>query len=349
MKDRWKEALGAAFAVCAAMLGAGFASGREIATFFTQFGAAGWLGVPLAGACVGWIVYLVLSLAQRTGADSFPGLYGRLMNRACEEAMHLLHGLLCLTTAAAMLSAGGELFALTLPLDDARAMGVVMTLAIGLLLSGRGMGAMSISGGVLLCALAAFYLLVGRGGRVQAGLTVRGAALALPMGALYASFNGALCGGTIVLAGKRAVDPARCALCTGVLVTLVLAAGQGALLHAGGEACALALPSVALAAERWGETGFFLSAVCLLLAVVTTLAGMLLSLRAQAVRFLGERPALSLILPAGLALLLSACGFETLVGVMYPLLGWICVLALSVLPFFMGEMHLWRGSISPGR
>ena len=130
MKETWKEALRAAFAICATLIGAGFASGREIVTFFSQFGGAGWLGVPLAGACVGWIVYLVLSLARQTGADSFPGLYGRLMNPACEDAMHLLYGMLCLTTAAAMLSAGGELFALVLPLNDARAFGVVMTLAL---------------------------------------------------------------------------------------------------------------------------------------------------------------------------------------------------------------------------
>ena len=296
MKETWKEALRAAFAICATLIGAGFASGREIVTFFSQFGGAGWLGVPLAGACVGWIVYLVLSLARQTGADSFPGLYGRLMNPACEDAMHLLYGLLCLTTAAAMLSAGAELFALVLPLNDARAFGVVMTLALSLLVSGRGIGALSASGAVLLPAVLVYYLLCGRGGGEAAQFTVRGLSLALPMGVLYASFNGALC--------------------------------------AGGEIRALALPSVALAAERWGSAGFIASAVCLLLAVLTTLSGMLLTLRVQTARFLPNRPALCLILPAGLALLMSVCGFETLVGVAYPLLGWICVLALVVLPFF---------------
>lgn len=334
MKETWKEALHAAFAICATLIGAGFASGREIVTFFSQFGGAGWLGVPLAGACVGWIVYLVLSLARQTGADSFPGLYGRLMNPACEDAMHLLYGMLCLTTAAAMLSAGGELFALVLPLNDARAFGVVMTLALSLLVSGRGIGALSASGAVLLPAVLVYYLLCGRGGGEAAQFTVRGLSLALPMGVLYASFNGALCGGAIVLAGKRPADPARCALCAGAMVTLVLAAGHLALVRAGGEIRALALPSVALATAKWGSAGFLASAVCLLLAVLTTLSGMLLTLRVQTARFLPNRPALCLILPAGLALLMSVCGFGTLVGVAYPLLGWICVLALVVLPFF---------------
>ena len=332
MKETWKEALRAAFAICATLIGAGFASGREIVTFFSQFGGAGWLGVPLAGACVGWIVYLVLSLARQTGADSFPGLYGRLMNPACEDAMHLLYGLLCLTTAAAMLSA--ELFALVLPLNDARAFGVVMTLALSLLLSGRGIGALSASGAVLLPAVLVYYLLSGRGGGEAAQFTVRGLSLALPMGVLYASFNGALCGGAIVLAGKRPADPAKCALCAGAMVTLVLAAGHLALVRAGGEIRALALPSVALVTAKWGSAGFIASAVCLLLAVLTTLSGMLLTLRVQTARFLPNRPALCLILPAGLALLMSVCGFGTLVGVAYPLLGWICVLALVVLPFF---------------
>ena len=65
----------------------------------------------------------------------------------------------------------------------------------------------------------------------------------------------------------------------------------------------------------------------------STLAGMLMSLRAQAARFLPDKPALCLILPAAGALLLSVCGLETLVGVVYPLLGWVCLLALLVLPF----------------
>lgn len=328
-----KEELRASAAVSATLIGAGFASGREIVTFFAQFGAAGWLGVPAAGACIAWIVYLVLSLSQRVGARSFPELYGRLMNRACEDSMHLLYGLMCLMTAAAMLAAGGELFALALPVHEARAAGTVLTLAAALLLSGRGIGALAVAGALLVPALLVYYLLAGRGSRPDAPFAVRSLLLSLPMGALYASFNGALCGGAMVLAGPKPVRPGRCALYTGALITALLAAGQGAMLRAGGEIRALALPSVALAARQWGAAGFYAAASCLFLAVLSTLAGMLMSLRAQAARFLPDKPALCLILPAAGALLLSVCGLEMLVGVVYPLLGWVCLLALLVLPF----------------
>lgn len=337
MKGATGEEIHAALGICATIIGAGFASGREIVTFFSQFGLAGWLGVPAAGACVAWIVYLLLSLAQRTQADSLPVLYGRLLNRSCGRAMHLLYAALCLMSAAAMLSASGELCALTLPLREARALGVVMTLALALWMSGCGLRALCAAGAALLPAMLAFFLLAGRGA-VHSRSTVRlqDLALALPMGVLYASFNGALCAGSVVLAARRRVRPLPCALAAGCMMTAVLAAGQGAMLRAGEALRALTLPAVALAARQWGAAGFYVSACCLYLAVLTTLVGMLLSLRAQAAQLLPNQPALCLLLPALGALLLSVCGFEGLVSVAYPLLGWLCLLTL---PGLVGSAH----------
>lgn len=78
-------------------------------TFFSEMGAASWLGVGVACALVGGITAMLAQLGVRTEAKSFPGLFGALMGQACEDAMHMSHGLLMAILASVMLAAGGEL------------------------------------------------------------------------------------------------------------------------------------------------------------------------------------------------------------------------------------------------
>jgi len=65
-KADWQSAL----AICAAIIGAGFASGREIVSFFSGFSAASWLGIPVSAAGIGLLIYVIMLLAARTRARS---------------------------------------------------------------------------------------------------------------------------------------------------------------------------------------------------------------------------------------------------------------------------------------
>ncbi|NLG24365.1 MAG: hypothetical protein GX558_03350 [Clostridiales bacterium] len=324
----------AAMAIVVAIVGAGFASGREVVAFFTDMGAASWLGVAAACAGAGYLCYAIMALAQSTGADSLPALYGRLMGAHCERAMHLVYGLLALLTGAAMLAAGGELGALALPTLRAREIGLALTLLASMLAAHSGVGMLAALGVALAPCMAAYYgamLVTG-----PPGVAIADAgrlALAVPMGMVYAAFNAAVAGGTACLAGGLARSPARAATWVALSLLMLLVPANAALLAADADVRRMVLPSVVLAA-RWGVAGYYASIAVMWMAVMTTLCAMLCSLAAQ-LGPLGLKPLPRLLVAGALVTLCSLAGFESLVGVGYPLMGLVCAMALMALPPFL--------------
>ena len=319
----------AALAVSAAIVGAGFASGREVAVFFSAFGQASWLGVAAASAGVGYLTCLLARVSRRTGCGGFAAQYGALAGPGWGAAVRALYGLLALLTAGAMAAAGGELGALALPWRRARAVGVAVTLLSACLLARRGVRSLASLGALLVPTAGIFYALLSRGGGAAQPFTLPDALLSLPMGLLYAAFNAALAAGVICLSGRTVCSPGRVGRYTAAALFAMLAPANYALMHAGAPVRSLPMPGVALAA-RWGVGGYYASLFVLYLAVLSTLVAMLCALAEQ----LPARLAPSLrrpLAPLG-ALLFSACGVEAIGNVAYPLLGWICALALLALP-----------------
>ncbi len=331
----FKTDLQAAFAICAAIIGAGFASGREIVSFFSGLGSASYAGVLAACAAAAGLVYVITRLSVRTQTQSFPDLYGSLMGTGCRDAMHVLHALLCLTASAAMLSAGGQLGALTFDLQFSRPLGVALTLCCALISVSTGMKSLSSLGAVLVPAVAAYYLAMALNGRYSPEFALDTLSISLPMGVLYASFNIALSGGAICLTAQKGISPVRTALLTGGMLLLLLVCANEAMLRAGDAFRRAAMPSVVLSMQ-WGVAGYYISIAVMWLSVLTTLCALLHSMRAQLISF-RRSPAASLTLPALGALLLSVCDFDTLVDVGYPLLGWVCCCALMALLLFLPD------------
>ncbi len=128
--------------VGAAMVGAGFASGREIMRFFSRYGAFSWALVIFAALVTAWMLRRMLALG---GVQSRVG-----------------RGLLCLFSLAVgggMTAAAGELWALTVPVQHARTLGSVITLALCLWLAGGSLRGMAWLGRVLIPFLLAVLAL----------------------------------------------------------------------------------------------------------------------------------------------------------------------------------------------
>jgi len=325
----------AAFAICAAIIGAGFASGREIVSFFSCFGSASYLGVAAAAAGIGAMVYVILLLSRKTHASSLPSLYGALMGQPCQDAISVLHSLLCLTAASAMLSAGAELGALAFPIQRSHALGFLLTLMTALAATCTGIKSLSFMGVLLTALTAAYFAPMAINGPYRAPFISSSLLPALPMGLIYASFNSALAGGMICLTGQRSASPAKTAWLTGCMLFLLLSFANGAMLRAGDAVLKMSMPAVVLAAE-WGLSGYYVSILILWLAVLSTLCAMLQTLSSRLSAAGLPRPASILIAALGPSLL-SACGFETLVDTVYPLLGWICGFMLVSLLLFLPE------------
>ena len=91
-----------AWELVGAVVGAGMASGREIASFFTQYGGWGMVGILLS---VGVLVWLSDVRHPAPWHGRWP-----------ERLWQLLQTLLLIATGGAMLSGSGEVAALTLSL-----------------------------------------------------------------------------------------------------------------------------------------------------------------------------------------------------------------------------------------
>ena len=129
-------------------------------------------------------------------------------------------------------------------------------------------------------------------------------------------------------APKLDVRPARVGALTGLMMFVMLAPANAALLRGGEAVRSAALPTVVMAA-RWGLVGYYAVIALMALAVVTTLGAMLRALGDQ----LSGLGRFRLLPGAALAALTSLLRFEPLVSVGYPLLSWACALMLLALLF----------------
>ncbi len=295
--------------VAAAMVGAGFASGREIMQFFSRFGAFSWALVAFAALVTAWMLRRMMMLN---------GVHSRLGK-----------GLLCLFSLAVgggMTAAAGELWALTVPLRYARTMGSVVTLALCLRLAGGSLRGMAWLGRILLPTLLAVLILCLRvpgASQSRSAVTFWEGIMAIVSVVGYCGLNGMTAAG--VITGSR---PGReqngISLAIGLLTALLLGFGNAALLPHAESLSDAPLPTVSLL-RAYGKPGYYLSAAVLYLAASTTLIAVLRELMTLAAPFIPRyRKAL-----VGLAVLaVSLLGFGDIVGTAYPALGWAYLILL---------------------
>ncbi|MDR0897441.1 MAG: hypothetical protein LBN04_06250 [Oscillospiraceae bacterium] len=317
----------AALVLVASVVGAGFASGREVLRFFTAFGAWSWVGCLIGAASIAGLSIAAGLLANRLGAHDLLSLCRKALPGWGGQAAAGIYAVMLAVTAGAMLSAMGELAALSLPIVPAYQVGFVLSLLVAALLTQRGLGALAAVGGWLIPACCVLYALLLRNPSLptEPVATPPDAWRTLPLGFAYAAMNTALgCG--VMLEGGRGQGKRRLvqsgALAGGLLLLLLLAANAVMLPHAAaliGEP----LPMVRLA-RALGAPGYWMCIVVLSLAVMTTLVALLRGLRQMIAQVVPGRWSL----PVAIAppLLAALGGFEAIVGRVYPLLGVVCTL-----------------------
>ncbi len=314
-------AYSAALSLLSGVVGAGFASGREIVRFFAAHGPAAF-AAALSALLALYALFLRLpALMRREGASSLVALceirFGPRFGRLCGALLLALSAL----TGGAMLAACAELGALVLPIRHAYGVSLAASLALGAYLSGRDLSGLALPGlGLLLLMPALLVRLL----MLPAGEACFLPAMApdLPVraaldGAAYGALNCAMLAGMLPLLAPLPPREHRRAV---RLFSLLF----GALLLLGVLACQRHLPAVlhqplpfVCLARRLGAPGYLLVAACMYAASLSTLCAMLAALRMA----LPVPRAWATALAAGVCLLLSALGFGPLVNRAYPALG----------------------------
>ena len=317
--------LSCALALLSGVIGAGFASGREIAFFFASHGVYAAFAVLFSGAVMALLFVRLPSQLERAGASSLLPLcrarFGRRFGKLCAALFFLLFAV----TGGAMLAACAELSALLLPIRHAYGIGLIASLLLAATLTRRGIHGLALPGAmlcVLLPVLLIRLLLMPRG---EAAFAPVGHALhASASGLCYGALNAAMVCGALPLLLPLTVRQRRIAsLLFGALFTLILSLAVCTLLlhqQAWGQQ---ALPLVYLS-RSLGKSGYVLCALTMYLAALSTLCAMLAGLAQMRSR---KGP----LVPALLCLLFARMGFEGLVERAYPTLGWLCAALLMLL------------------
>jgi len=325
-----QSAIESTLAITAAVIGAGFASGREIIQFFSRFGAASWWGIITASLTIGGIAYLLMTLFARYKTDSFPALCAVALGRIGGRVASVLYLLLLVCTAGAMASGIGEIAALTIRVQGVYWIGLLLGTSLCGWMAWRGISALTTGGSFLIPVCLILFIVLARLPANSYTLAQKPLSSwwAIPLGLCYAAMNGSLCCGLFGEIGRASTWRMRAAIA--VYLTLIMAmllgsANQLLLPHA--RRLQLApLPMVVLAHQA-GFGAVLLCIVALLLAMGTTLSA---ALRATAQR-LPVFGTWGYILSAALAAILGAIGFNRIIGLGYPLLGWGCAVVLAAL------------------
>ncbi len=317
--ERQMKILRIACGVMAAMIGAGFASGREIMAFFTRWGRGSW---PILLASAGSAVWM---MDRVMGVPSVRDLLPRGKGAFLGQGILLM---LFFCVAGAMAAAAGELAALTVPLRHARSAGMLLTLALCMALKGHSLAALKAMGYILLPLILLAWVLILRLPAEAAEVPAEPGNILLGIlpALCYSAMNVMLSTGVLCEAGQMCSDK-ECTLAavgTGCLLMALLGLGNFALLPHRAALIDAPLPTVVLL-RSYGKTGFYLSAAVLYLAVVSTQIAVLRGIDALFPKRLSRRKTEICFL---LIAALSLCGFGGIVGSAYPLAGGFSLVCL---------------------
>lgn len=327
-----------ALALLSGVIGAGFASGREIVRFFAMHGAAA--GAAIACALLFMCLFFLRLPAQldRSGCETLSGLcllhFGKRLGKLCSMLFFLLFAV----TGGAMLAACAELGALSLNIPHAYGLSMALSLLLGALLTARGIPGLALPGAALslLLPLLLLRLLMLPAGEAcfLPAMTPDMPVHAVLDGAVYGALSAAQLAGMLPLLRTLDRSMRRRA-------ALVFSALFGALLLLGVLVCRRhfaavfhqPLPFVYLS-RRLGPGGYLLVAACLYTAALSTLCAMLAGMRA-----------LPLPLASLVCLLFALLGFGNLVSSAYPVLGALCAALLFLLCLPTNETHHDNSSV----
>ncbi len=113
------------------VIGAGFATGREIVEFFTRFGFIGFIGILLSGYLFISMGTKIMLKSHELKAQSFEQFNEFLFGKWFAKFMNIMMMLMLIGVSAVMLSGAGAVFHEQLQLS--KQLGILLTIALGFL------------------------------------------------------------------------------------------------------------------------------------------------------------------------------------------------------------------------
>ena len=329
----WIRSLQIGFTFIGTVVGAGFATGREVMQFFTRFGHWGVPMIAVATALFVWLGARTMLISARIGARSYEDLNRHLFGDRWGVRISRLMLVVLLGANAVMLAGAGTIFSEQLGLNYE--LGLLVTAVGCFVFLRRGMSGILAINTAVVPLMAAFGLyivfrMLGDPPGSLEGLAQRTDASLLGVGLspfLYAAYNLTMAQTVLAPLGSAIRDPRtirRGAAVGGIGIGLMLLAGHVSMSARMPDIARYEIPIGGIAQEigGWIHSAYVL---IVFLEIFTTLVsdqyGIALQLTS---RFHWPQPAVS----AGLLAVCFAAGqfgFGTLLSLLYPLFGVLCL------------------------
>jgi len=158
MQGSWKTAWQIAFTYIGTVVGAGFASGKEIVEFFVQYGTQGLIGIFLATGLFIWAGIRVMLIAYRIQADSYQTVSTYLFGHPFGTVFNALLLTVLLGMSSVMLAATGSIFRESFHLSPQ--IGIWFSMLMIFFVTRKGLFAIHQVNSIFVPTLIAFTLLV---------------------------------------------------------------------------------------------------------------------------------------------------------------------------------------------
>jgi uncharacterized membrane protein YkvI len=131
VKTNWGAAFQIAAVYVGTVVGAGFATGREIVEFFSRFGFVGLIGMLMSGYILIFLGSKLMVISARINAKSYEEFNEYLFGEKIGKVVNLLLMLMLIGVCAVMLAGAGAIFEEQLGLS--KASGVIITIALSII------------------------------------------------------------------------------------------------------------------------------------------------------------------------------------------------------------------------
>lgn len=337
MRVRWTGAFQIAAVYVGTVVGAGFATGREIAEFFTKYGFLGFIGIIIAGYIFIFTGSKMMILSSRAQARTYEEFNRYLFGRKLAPIVNIFFLVMLLGVTAVMISGAGAVFEEQLGLS--RLIGVIVTILgasfilmlglKGLFLVNSFVVPVMIFFSVMLCVLTIAAGGVQSGVFFLPGIFTMDAVLS-PFA--YAAFNLALAQAILIPVAYEVKDEKvirEGAILGGVFLTLILLAGHISL---------LALPNVlsyeiptAELMKKAAAGLYWVYIFVIYCEIFTSVIGNIFGLQKQINAYIKLPNILVTFLICTLSVIIGQFEYGNLLSYLYPIFGYISLLFLILI------------------
>ncbi len=320
----------AAYSYIAALVGAGFASGQEILSFFVVHGKVGIIAIMLSSVIFGYFAYFILNMCRILNVDDYNALVSKAFKGHFQKLVSALIFVFTCVVYCVMLACAGEMLHLLYEIKMIWGSTVLSLVCALVLFTGKN-SALRINGvlgafivlGICVCTL---YML-----RYREHQTFLNESKAIISGAGYAGYN--LLGAGFTLAGlSSTIKSRRGALCVGIISTIavfVMTTLIYVLLSIYYKHISLGEIPMLTMAIRQNGTLVFVYSVILVLAILSTAISSGFGVINMCENYIN--PKLCTVLLAISGVFASKIGFSSLINIVYRLCGYIGIFVIIAL------------------